>query len=219
METEISTSTEKFQYQESAEKTKNYKIRDSKRKRLFENENSTDDEADHVDKKIKIAKPQINPQMIFKLYQGKEYEKCLELIEDVLNESKTQKEDPLVTQYEIIQAACWTMLEKNEEKVKNQLLKIIANEPKNSFAHYGFGLYQYHQGNLGFAIEAFTTAIDLNSTGAMKKALELKVKAKNFMDLLSDGEFNLNFHCSCFSNFNYHFSHTAIRKKQLCSSC
>lgn len=193
MEIKTSASTEKFQYQESAEKIKNYNIRDSKRKRLFENENSTDDETDHVNKKIKIVKPPVNPQTIFKLYQGKEYEKCLELTEDVLNESKTQKEDPLVTQYEIIQAACWTMLERNEEKVKNQLLKIIANEPQNSFAHYGFGLYHYYQGNLGFSIEAFTTAIDLNPSGAMKKALELKVKAKNFMDLLSEGKFGENF--------------------------
>ena len=194
METKTSTSTEKFQYQESAEKSKSYKIRDSKRKRLFQNENSTDDETDHVVKKVKIVKPPVNPQTIFKLYQGQEYEECLLTVEDALNECNTQNGDPLVTQYQIIQAACWTMLEVNDEKVKNQLLKIIANEPQNSFAHYGFGLYHYHQGNLGFAIEAFTTAIDLNPSGAMKKALELKAKAKNFMDMLSDGKFVANFH-------------------------
>jgi tetratricopeptide (TPR) repeat protein len=184
----MATSTENFKYQESAEKNKIFKLRDSNRKRLFANDNSSDDEVDHIEKKVKIVMQRVDGPMIFRSYQAKEYEKCLQMIDEILKQSKTEIEDPLMTQYKIIQAACWTMLEVHKEKIKSQLMEIITKDPKNSFAHYGYGLYQYHEGNMSVSIESFAKAIDLNPSGAMKKALELKAKAKSFMDMLCDGE-------------------------------
>lgn len=186
----LKATDENFQYQQSAEKAKSYKLRNSKRKRLFENENASDDEVDHVDKKAKIVKPPVNGQMIFKSYQCKEYEKCLEMIEEIMKQKpkQAQKEDAMYTQYKIIQAACWTMMDINKDKIADQLMTIIKKEPRNSFAHYGYGLYQYHEGKMSAAIESFGKAIDLNPTGAMKRAMELKAKAKSLMDMLCDGE-------------------------------
>jgi tetratricopeptide (TPR) repeat protein len=210
------STAETFEYQNSAEKCKNTKLVEPNRKRLFENEMSSDDEVDHKDKKAKVERPIITGPMIFKSYQGKEYEKCLEMIDEIFKESKYSK-DPVIIQYKIIQAACWTMLEIHREKINKQLMEIIENDPKNSFARYGYGLYMYHEGNMQKATEAFGLAIDLNPSGAMKKALELKAKAKQFTEMVTEGEIRndryLNDRLILFL-----YSNSSIRKKLLLAS-
>lgn len=177
------------------EKTDN--ISSSKNKLVFEQENSSDDEVDHVEKKIKVVKTSpVRLETIFTSYQCKEYEICLKMIDEVLKQKlkEEQMEDPIFTQCRIVQAACWTLTNTNKVEARDQLTKILATEPKNSFAHYGFGLYHYHEGNMEAAIESFGRALSFDPSGEMMKALEFKAKSKGIMDMLYNGEFPYIFH-------------------------
>lgn len=187
---------EKFEYQKSEGKDKSYKLRNSKRKRLEYIESSSDEDEDmeHIDKKVKLTKQPVNYcTSIFNTYQAKEYDECLKLIEEFLQLPPTHpqyKPEQSCSQYKIIQAACYTMMDINQEETLLALSQIIKLEPKNSFAIYCLGLSQYRNGDLTGCMDSFGTAIDLNPTGAMKRAMEMKAKAKRLMDLLCDGELN-----------------------------
>lgn len=191
METQVNMPKEKFEYQESGVKSKSYKLQKTNRKRLFndDSEISSDDETQHIDKKVKVVAEPITSQEILKTFQSKEYGKCLEMIEKLKNFKQKQTFNVNDSQFKIIQAACWTMLDVNNEEASNNLSEVIKQEPKNSFAFYGLGLHQYRQGNLEESLRSFGTAIDLNPSGAMKRAMEFKAKAKSMMDLIFDGEF------------------------------
>lgn len=186
---------EKFEYQKSENKDKSYKLRNSKRKRLEYIESSSSDEDEimkHIDKKVKLTKQPVNYcTSILKTYQTKEYEECLKLIDEFLQLPPTHpqyKPEQSCSQYKIIQAACYTMMDINQEETLLALTQIIKLEPTNSFAIYCLGLAQYRNGDLTGCMDSFGTAIDLNPTGAMKRAMEMKAKAKRLMDLLCDGE-------------------------------
>lgn len=183
----------KYQYQESAEKSKSYSIRNHKRKRLFEDhsEHSSEDETGHIDKKVKVVVPPITAKTILKTFQMKDYPKCLEMI----GKAKKETLGPNDSQFKIIQAACWTMMDENSDKAFEALNAIIENEPKNSFAFYGLGLHQFRQGELAACIRSFGSAIDLNPSGAMKRAMEFKAKAKSLLELVNDGKLKLYFAC------------------------
>lgn len=182
-------SSTNFKYQESVVKIKSYKLHETNRKRLFEHDESTDDEFEQVNKKLKLSKP---TSRILQAYHGKEYEKCLEVIEEVLQQRSTQTNGSLMDQYKIVQATCWTMLEMNKDQIEPQLMNIIEEDPQSSslgFAYFSLGLYQYYGGNMTKAFESFDKAVDLNPSRPMNKAREFKAKAKYFMDTLNDGKF------------------------------
>lgn len=160
------------------------------RKRLFEgdSDSSCDSSDAHVEKKVKIAGPPITSQSILQAFQSREYDKCLEMIETM--RVSNGPIDVTTSQFLIIKAACWTMLNIKSEKTFEILGDIIKKEPKNSFAYYGLGLWQYRRADLQESIKSFATAIDLNGTQAMKRALEFKAKAKSVLDLIRDGKFS-----------------------------
>lgn len=184
---------ERFDYQDSAVKKKSFSIRDSKRKRLFceYTEGSSDDEPAHVDKKTAAVTQAANSSNeIQKSFQNKEYEKCLKQIDeflecfpDTLNENKDQ------SQICLVRAACWAMMDVNKEEAFKLLREILKKEPKNSFAFYVYGLAQYRNGDLDASMVSFGKAVDLNKTNSMKRGLEYKAKAKNFLDTIRDGKF------------------------------
>lgn len=186
---------EKFDYRDSAVKIQNLPIRNAKRKRLFceyTEAASSDNESGNIEKKVMIIKQPINFSMeILKNFQSKEYEKCLTQIDDFF---KLSPDDPQMkadaqTQIRLIQAACWTMLDVNQEQTFRSLTKILEQQPENSFAFYAYGLAQYRNGELAASMSSFGKAIDLNPTNAMKRGLEYKAKAKNFIDIINDGKF------------------------------
>lgn len=174
--------------------------RNLKRKHLFNDyvesssDDSSDEEIEHADKKVKLMKQPLNYcQSILKTYQTKNYEECLKLIDDFLKLPTTHpqyKPEKSCSQFKIIQAACWTMMDMNQKEALQSLNEIIKSEPTNSFAIYGIGFSQYRNGDLTGCMDSFSAAIDLNPTGAMKRAMEFKAKAKFLMDLLCDGESN-----------------------------
>lgn len=178
---------EKFQYQESAEKVKAGKPRNSKRKKLFER--ISDEESSHVEKKVKVETPPVTSQCILKAFQNREYEKSLKMIEFLGAQGGSVNVNS--SQFIIIKAACWTMLDIKSDETVEMLTNLIKQEPKNSFAYYGLGLYQYRQADLAKCIKSFATAIDLNGTQAMKRALEFKAKAKSVTDLICNGKFSI----------------------------
>lgn len=191
---------EKFDYQDSVVKEKNFEIRNSKRKRLFceYTEVSSEGETEHVEKKMKIGKQQpINfSAEILKRFQSKEYERCLNQIDDYFNHSQEDSQIDSQSQIRLIQAACWTMMDVNQEETFKSLKEIINEQPKNSFAFYALGLAQYRNGDLAVSMTSFGIAIDLNPTAAMKRGLEYKAKAKNFLDIIFEGEFSTCSHCN-----------------------
>lgn len=189
---------EKFDYQDSAVKERSFTIRNSERKRLFceYTEVSSDEETEHVEKKVKITKQQINFQTeILKSFQGKEYESCLNQIDEYfkLTSKDLQTRIEAQSQVQLIQIACWTMMDVNQKEAFKSLKEILEKEPTNSFAFYALGLAQYRSGDLAASMTSFGKAIDLNPTAAMKRGLEYKAKAKNFLDIMFDGEFSTCF--------------------------
>ena len=189
----IISKSKNFTYQESAVKSKKFKIRLVPKRKLFElYEDSSDDEIGPIDKKVKIIKQTVNyTQSITASYQSKDYKKCLDFIDEFFklpdnnNESANRRKH-----YRMIQAACWTMLDMKREETFKTLNEILKQEPSNSFAHYGVGLAQYRDGDLSSCLKAFGIAIKLNPTAAMKRAMELKAKAKSIIEMISDGKFN-----------------------------
>lgn len=188
---------ERFKYMKSERKDRSYELRNSNRKRLFNEyaeSTSSDEEVDHIDKKVKLMKQPLNyNQSILKTYQTKDYAECLKLMDEFLQLPTAHpqyKPNQSCSQYKIIQAACWTMTDVNHKETLESLQEIIKAEPTNSFALYGLGLAQYLNGDLTRCMDSFGTAINLNPTGAMKRAMEFKSKAKSFLDLLRDGELN-----------------------------
>lgn len=181
---------EKFQYQESAEKLKTDKLRNSQRKRLFNRISESDDEPTHADKKKKVVTPPVTAQGILVTFQNREYEKSLNMIE--MLEAQGGSIDVNSAQFIIIKAACLTMLDIKNDETMEMLTNLIKQEPKNSYAYYGLGLYQYRQADLSKCIKSFATAIDLNGTAAMKRALEFKAKAKSVTNLINDGKFSIS---------------------------
>lgn len=176
---------EKFKYQESAEKPKPARLSDGNRKRLFDriSESSNDDEARQEEtKKVKMP---ITPQAILTAFQTKEYEKCLEMMRTVEANGSINVAG---SEFVIMKAACWTMLDINHEEILKTLNDLIEKEPRNSFAHYGLGLFQYRQANLSACISTFATVVNLNGTRAMMQALEFKGKAKAVIDLMNKGK-------------------------------
>jgi tetratricopeptide (TPR) repeat protein len=216
METTTPAMNNKFQYQESETKDKNFKLVTTKRKRLFDGsvDASSEEEVSHSNKKVKA--PVHQSQNILKAFQSKEYERCLKMIDTIKNNREIFEANG--SQYKIIMAACWTMLEINSETVYKMLKEVVEKEPKNSFAYYGLGLHQYRQGELNECMESFRIAIDLNPSGAMKRAMEFKAKAKSLMDLICNGKskifilFYLNLHL-----FIFLISKRSVRDEQLCT--
>lgn len=125
-------------------------------------------------------------EKVFKAYQKKQYEECLELLEESL------KIDPNNTNQRIIQAMCWANLDINGEETYEMFQQIIAEEPNNSFAYYGMGFKNYSDGRLANAIPFLNRAIELNTTNAMQKAVELQQKATRFKEAICEGEFGKN---------------------------
>lgn len=196
-------SDNKFKYPESDVKTKSYEIRSTKRKRLFNSfvEESSDEEtAAPAEKKVAIAKePIFYTESILKTYSAKEYEKCLSLIDEAMSLPIYHPQYMAVkcTQYKIIQAACWTMTGLKVPETFAILKEVIEAEPQNSFALYGYGLAQYRNGDFNSCIESFAKAIHFNPSGAMKRAMEYKAKARTLLDMANDAhvQFELN-NCS-----------------------
>lgn len=185
-----------FSYQQSTKKQEVSKFHIGSKRKLFENsDDSSDEDTGSFDKKVKVIKQAVNySQNILSAYQSKDYTKCLEQIEEFfelpISDSQHQSEEAR-SRYRIIQAACWTMLDVKREKVFETLNEVIKQDPKNSFAHYGVGLAQYREGDFTNCMKAFETAIKYNPSGAMKRAMELKAKAKSIMELIQGGKFKV----------------------------
>lgn len=192
-----SPTKENFSYHESPKNTERHQIRLSSKRKLFQycEDSTSDDEMKSTNKKVKIMKPPINyTQTISKAYQSKAYTECLDTIDEFFSlpagESQYKVSDETRSHYKIIQAACWTMLDIKTTEAFETFNEIIRKEPRNSFAYYGLGLAQYRDGDLINSVKAFETAINFNPSAAMKRAMELKAKAKSIMDLIFNGEFN-----------------------------
>lgn len=127
---------------------------------------------------------------IIGFHQKKEFEKCLELIEESLTENQTN------THHKILQASCWTALNIKGPETFELLKKVIEDDPTNSFAYYGIGLKHYNEGNLAESQKYLIKAIELNPTNAMQKAVELKCKAKSVMEAICDA--NVKFEANSF---------------------
>jgi tetratricopeptide (TPR) repeat protein len=172
----------KFNCQESSENMKKTSIHEAKRKRLFdqpESEIISSEKKSKVDSELKLQ------QMILKAFQGKEYQNCLDLL-DQLSESTREQ-----TQFLIIRASCWTHQDINFDKSAEIFNDVIRKEPTNSFAYYGLGLNQYRYGDLKGCQISFSKAVELNRS--MRKAMEFKAKAKSLLDLITDGVYNDTF--------------------------
>lgn len=115
-------------------------------------------------------------------YQNKSYKECLKLIEE------SESVDPSNISHKILQTYCWTSLNINKAETNARLKKIIEDDPKNSFAYYGLGFAHYCNGELMESVEYLKRAIELNPTGVMQKAVELKQKATNVMEAICDGK-------------------------------
>lgn len=171
--------SEKFRFQ-GAEKSR----RSSKRRRIGE------ESAKEIKGKIAIATVNYR-SVILQKYSSKEFSECLALIDELFQLPASHPEymtKQQLSQIKIIQCACWTMMDIHQAETLKELNKIIAVEPKNSFAFYALGLAQYRNGELSVCLDSFTRAVDLNPSGAMKWAMEYKAKAKSIYDLLYDGE-------------------------------
>lgn len=136
------------------------------------------------DKKPKIIQEKDYANVILRLYQAKEYSKCLETVEDFFACSSSSN----VSHFQIIQAACWTNLSINGDRVFSSLNQIIKSEPKNSFAHYALGMSHYQAGDFHKSVESFETAVEINPTPSMKIAMECQAKAQCLIELFEKGE-------------------------------
>lgn len=123
---------------------------------------------------------QLLDEKIIASHASQEFEKCLELIDQSL------KLSPSNNSHKLLQASCWISLNTNGPETFEILNKVIAEEPRNSFAYYGLGLKNYNEGNLIETIEFCSKAIEFNPTNAMQKASELKCKAKTVIEALND---------------------------------
>lgn len=207
--TKVIKSEEKFKYQDSEQRVKvrkSVKFEDQPivSKRLFSeiSGESTDEESKFVTKKVKsplvikeeeAPKPTFNyGREIFLAYQAKEYDECQRLVNELIVlpiGHPHYKSDEDLTEYKIILTACWTFQNQKKERTFKTLSEIIDKQPKNSFARYGFGLYQYNKGDFQGATESFKLAVDFSEAGRMKKAMEYKEMALNLNQLLNEGKF------------------------------
>lgn len=130
-------------------------------------------------KRQRLMKPNI--QMIMKQFLGKNWQECLNLIEDSLTELEEN------THLVILQANCWTQLNINDEKAVKQLTDVIRKEPTNAFAYYGLGLNYYLRGEFEKCLEPFSRATELNQA-TMSRAAAFKDCASNILLLLNESK-------------------------------
>lgn len=114
------------------------------------------------------------------LFQSGQYEKCLEFID-----GDTRCNDEILKK--ILMAACWTFMGINHEKVVETLNEIIAEDPRNSHAHYELGHNFYLRGQLEQCINPLTRALELYPT-TMTRALLYINNASKILSLIKNGE-------------------------------
>lgn len=116
---------------------------------------------------------------IVRNYQQKNYSACLTLLSEAPNVAQN------APQYKVLKAACFVHLGRNIELAHAIFDDVLIKENRNSFAYYGKGLAYFSTKKMSQAIRCFDKAIELDISGSMGKALELKQKAVGMMKEVS----------------------------------
>lgn len=97
---------------------------------------------------------------IYQSYTGKEYQKCLEIIDSVTEHH---------IEYDILKSACLIHMGKKLVDAHKILDDILLKHPNNSFTIYAKGLAFYHEEKWDEAIEYFERARELDSSPDMER--------------------------------------------------
>lgn len=109
-------------------------------------------------------------------YQQKNYTACLNLLTEAPIEAQN------APQYKVLKAACLVHLGRNIKLAHAILDDVLTKETRNSFAYYGKGLAYFSTKKMSQAIRCFDKAIELDTSGSMGRALELKQHAVDIMN-------------------------------------
>lgn len=126
---------------------------------------------------------------ILKLYQTKQYESALSLIDQLKKLPPThpqyRKEDAR-TEFKIIEATILAET-KREAEAETILKRILEKDPNNSFALYAKGVMLYNNGDFRGSVKPLDRAIALNAT-SMRRAMDYRAKAGMLIDLVNEGK-------------------------------
>lgn len=108
-------------------------------------------------------------------YKQQKHSKCIQLIDQAPENIKSS------SQYKILKASCLNNIFGKSKSAHLILDDVISEEPANSFAHYGKGLVFINEGNLIEAVKCFDKAIEIDPSGRMDKARQMKTRAQNMI--------------------------------------
>lgn len=141
---------------------------------------------------------------IYSAYTGKQYEKCLKIIESV-------NEDHI--EYEILKSACLIHQGSKIFEAHRILDSIMIKNPNNAYTIYAKGLAFYHEEKWEEAVENFERARELDDSSDMKRAEIMKSKA------LSKCSEQKQENKEAFSTVNFKQSPGTINRRFGCELC
>lgn len=113
---------------------------------------------------------------VFLNYQQKNYEVCLNLINEGPESIRVS------SHYKVLKAACFVNLNLNFDKAHQILDEVLSDELDNAFAHYAKGIAFFHQKEMSKAISCFDKAIKCDESDSMGMARAMKTKAEKKME-------------------------------------
>lgn len=117
---------------------------------------------------------------ILQAYKQHMYDTCLNLIDQVPEVCNQYAE------YQVLKCSCMINLGLNTEEVHESLDIVLAKYPKNAFAIYAKGLAYFAEQRYEESIERFGTAMELDTSATMSKALEKKIEAERLLKIMNE---------------------------------
>lgn len=108
-------------------------------------------------------------------YKQEAYTDCIDLI------NKTPVAARNSSQLRILKASCLNNIGGVSQEALKILDEVLQHQPRNAYGHYTKGLVYINEGRLVDSVKCFETALQIDPSGKMDKARQMKARAENLM--------------------------------------